>query len=226
MRCSVSGFAVIGLVAALALVLAAPSRAGMFGSGSKSSGSAAGPDHVDCDAVAAASGMDKATCESLNQAQASYYAAQHDPAGARPGDDEMTCDRIKAELTSQAVSAPPAEHAAEAQAAVTDFRTKQTALQAKTAADMIALNAAATAATAAGMANPIAGKAADMAVEAAREATEKSLNAEAKATVTPAERKMLASTVTVMGDMVPQVTNNPRLAHLIQLSAEKHCHGF
>jgi hypothetical protein len=124
MRSSVSGFAVIGLVAALALVQGAPSRAGMFGSSTKSSGSAAGPDHVDCDVVASASGMDKATCESPNQAQSSYYAAQHDPAGARPGDDEMTCDRIKAELMSQPVSAPPAEHAAEAQAAVTDVRTK------------------------------------------------------------------------------------------------------
>jgi hypothetical protein len=91
---------------------------------------------------------------------------------------------------------------------------------------MVTLNAATHPATATALATPIAGKAADMAVEAAREATEKSLNAEAKATVTPAERKMLASTVTVMGDMVPQVQNNPRLAHLIQLSAEKHCHGF
>lgn len=226
MRWDGKAFGFCCVAAVLALVPVAPSHAQLFGHHANRSGNNSGPDHVDCDSAAASTGMDKATCEAMNQAEASYYAAQHDPAGAKPGDDDMTCDQIKAELMTQPVSAPPSEHAAQAQAAASDFSTKQAALQAKTAAAMTALNAEATAATLAGMANPIAGKAADMAVEAQREATEKSLNAESKATVVPAQKKMFAGMATLVGDMTPQFQNNPRLAHLMQMSSEKRCRGF
>jgi hypothetical protein len=225
-RWSVSASVALGVAAVLAFVLAAPSHAQLFGHHANRSGNNVGPAHVDCDVVAAASGMDKATCEAMNQAEASYYAAQHDPAGARPGDDDMTCDRIKAEMMTQPVAAPPPDHVAEAQAAATDFNTKEAAIQAKMATAATALTVAATAASAASLANPIAGRAADAAVEAAREATEKSLNAEAKATVAPAQQKMLTNTATLVGDMMPQLQNNPRLAHLVQMSSEKHCRGF
>jgi hypothetical protein len=226
MRNGVSGSLIIGLAVALAFFPAPPLHAGLFGPSTKPASSDQGPGHADCDVVAAASGMDKATCESLNQTEASYYAAQHDPSGARPGDDAMTCDQIKSELASQPVSAPPSGHVASAQSATADFRTRQASMQAKVATAMTALNVAATAATAVGMANPIAGRAADTAVEAARDATEKSLNAEAKATLVPAQQKMMSSTATLMGDMMPAMENNPRLARLVQMSTDRHCRGF
>jgi hypothetical protein len=190
--------------------------------------SGAGPQQVNCDAIAANpdSGMDKASCEAMNQAASSYYNAQHDPAASRPGDSAMSCDDIKAELMQQPVTAPSQQHEQAAQAATTDYITKEQQLQAQVLAHQQALSAASMAASAASMANPIAGRAADQAVDSASRAAEAADNAQAHAELTPRMRKVTSSTAAVVGDITPQLESNPRIAKLMELAGEKHCHGW
>lgn len=89
----------VGMAGALGL---GPAQAQMFGGhhAARGGGSNGGPQQMSCDMVAAnpGAGMDKASCEAMNQAAASYYNAQHDPAASRPGDESMSCDDIKAEF--------------------------------------------------------------------------------------------------------------------------------
>jgi hypothetical protein len=213
---------------AFAAALAAPADAQMFGHHNKPPRGGSAPQQVDCDLVAAnpSSGMDKASCEAMNKAAADYNSAQNDPAGARPGDDAETCDQIKAELMQQPFTAPNAQHVAAAQAATTDFRAKTAVIQGEAAAAAAAETATATAAGAVSQVNPIAGRAAAAAVQAQQAATQQALSAQAKATLTPAMRNVTSSTVSVMGDMTPQLTQNPRMAHLMAMSNARRCHGF
>jgi hypothetical protein len=187
-----------------------------------------GPQQMNCDAIAANpdSGMDKASCESMNQAASSYYNAQHDPAAARPGDDAMSCDDIKAEFMQQPVTAPSQQHEQAAQAATTDYMAKQSQLEAQALAQQKALSAAAMAASAASMANPIAGRAADQAVTAAQQSMEAADNAQSRAELLPRMRKVTSSTAAVVGDITPQMDSNPRIGRLVELANEKHCHGW
>jgi hypothetical protein len=216
----------VGAVAAIGLGAAQAQPSGHHTP--RGGASSAGPQQVNCDMVAANpdSGMDKASCEAMNQAASSYYNAQHDPAASRPGDAAMTCDDIKAEFMQQPITAPSQQHAAAAQAATTDYMAKQTQIDAQVLAHQQALSDAAMAASAASMANPIAGRAADQAVDAAARATEAADNAQAHAELTPRMRKMTSSTAAVVGDMTPQLDSNPRLGRLVELAGEKHCHGW
>jgi hypothetical protein len=216
---TVSLAATIGLGAA---------QAQPFGHHAPRGPASAGPQQMNCDAIAASpdAGMDKASCESMNQAASAYYNAQHDPAASRPGDESMSCDDIKAEFMQQPVTAPSQQHVEAAQAAATDYMTKEQQLQAQALAHQQALSAAAMAASAAAMANPIAGKAADQAVDSASRAVEAADNAQAHAELTPRERRMTSSTAAVVGDMTSQLDSNPRIGRLVELANEKHCHGW
>lgn len=184
-----------------------------------------GTPQIDCQAIAAnpMAGMDLATCERMKGAADAYNAGRNDPSGARPGDEAMTCEDIKAEFMSQPIVTPDRAHVAEGQAAAADFQRKAAAEQAKVAAATLELSAETTAASAAGMANPIAGRAADTAVEAHRRATEAALNADAKATVLPAARRMTSDAGEMMAGMSAQLQSNPRLAHLVSMMQEKRC---
>jgi hypothetical protein len=180
---------------------------------------------IDCQAIAAnpMAGMDLATCEKMKEAADAYNSGRNDPSGARPGDEAMTCDDIKAEFMRQPIARPDRRHVAEAQAAASDFQGKMAVEQAKVAAATVELSAETTAASAAGMANPVAGRAADQAVEAHRRATEAALNADAKVNVLPAARRMNSGAGELIGDMSAQLQNNPRLAHLVSMIQEKRC---
>jgi PHD/YefM family antitoxin component YafN of YafNO toxin-antitoxin module len=215
----------VGVAAAIGLGSA---QAQPFGHHPARGASSAGQQQVDCDMVAAnpGSGMDKASCEAMNQAANSYYNAQHDPAASRPGDEAMSCDDIKAEFMQQPITAPSQQHEAAAQASASDYMAKQTQIEAQVLAHEQALSAAAMAASAASMANPIAGRAADQAVDAAAKATEAADNAQAHAELTPRARKMTSSTAAVVGDMSSQLDSNRRLGRLMELANEKHCHGW
>lgn len=187
-----------------------------------------GSQQINCDVVAATpgSGMDKASCEAMNQAAASYYNAQHDPSASHPGDEQMSCADIKAEFMQQPVTAPPKQDVAAAQAATTDYMAKSAQLQAQATAQAAALSAQSLAASAASMANPIAGKAADEVVAAEQRAMEAQLNAQARAELTPRARRMSSATATVVSDVGSQLDANPRIARLVALADEKHCKGW
>ena len=180
---------------------------------------------IDCDMVAAnpGSGMDKATCEQMKQVAATYDAAKNDPAGARPGDDQMTCDQIKAELRTQQMNGPSAEHLAEARSAGQEFQTKQAQVNAEGMA-LVAKETAAGAATSA--ASAFAPNAVGGAAAAAQTAENQAFDAHARAEMQPAERRTNAATAALVGDMAPQMAANPRLAHLMDLGNQKHCRGY
>jgi len=227
MRSALCLVSVPALAAALSLAASAPASAQFLHHRPAPRDSAA-PMQVNCDVVVANpnSGMDKASCEAMNQAAAAYYTAQHDPAGARPGDDAETCDQIKAEFMAQPVTAPSAEHVAAAQAATGEFMGKAAAIQGEATAAGVAGTVAQTAAAATEAVNPIAGRAAAAAVQASQQATEAALSAKAKAVLVPAEQKAMSKTASLIGDATPQLQSNPRMAHLIEMSEQKHCHGF
>jgi hypothetical protein len=216
----------VSVVAAIGLGTA---QAQPFGHHNLHSGaSSSGPQQMNCDAVAANpdSGMDRASCESMNQAANSYYNAQHDPAAARPGDEAMSCDDIKAEFMQQPVTAPSQQHVEAAQAATSDYMAKEKQLQAQAAAQAATLSAASMAASAASMANPIAGRAADQAVDAAQQSMQAADNAQSRAELLPRMHKVMSSTASVVGDITPQLDSNPRIGRLMALANEKHCHGW
>jgi hypothetical protein len=215
-----------GMLAALGL---GPAQAQIFGHHASRGGAATGgPQHVDCDMVAANpdAGMDKASCEAMNQAAASYYNSQHDPSAGRPGDESMSCAEIKAEFMQQPVTAPSHEHVAAAQAATTAMTAEIAKEEAKVAAQTAALSAQSMAASALSVANPMAGRAADQAVDAEQRSIEAADNAQAHAEALPLERKVNSSTAAVVGDITPQLDNNPRIGRLVALASEKHCRGW
>jgi hypothetical protein len=215
-----------GVAGALGL---APAQAQVFGGHQAARGGASsGPQQVNCDMVAANpdAGMDKASCEAMNQAAASYYNSQHDPAASRPGDESMSCDDIKAEFMRQPVTAPSHEHVAAAQAATTAMSAEIAKEEAKVAAQTAALSAQSLAASALSAANPIAGRAADQAVDAEQRSMQAADNAQARAEALPIERKVNSSTAAVVGDMTSQLDANPRIGRLVALASEKHCRGW
>jgi len=216
------------LVVAVALAAGWSAEAQVFGHHPPPSPGASGGQHVDCDMVAANpnSGMDKATCEQMNQAAAAYYGAQNDPSASRPGDEQMSCDDIKAEFMRQQVTAPDSQHVAAAQSATRDYMAKSSELQAEGTAAAAALSAQAMAASAASMANPIAGRAADQVLNREIEATQQMMNAKAKAELMPRARTMYSANGQLIGDATSQLQGNPRLARLVSLANEKHCRGW
>src|SRR5258708_32503432 len=101
-----------------ALVVLAPTPApAQFGHHRAPSNQA--PQQMNCDQIPPGMGMDKATCEQMNQMSATYNAAGSDASpAAKPGDAEMTCDQIKAEMMQQPNQRPNQQHVADAQCAV------------------------------------------------------------------------------------------------------------
>jgi hypothetical protein len=215
----VRSFIVATAFAAMAL---GPAQAQIPGGHHPARGGTSGPQQVNCDMVAANpdAGMDKASCEAMNQAAASYYNSQHDPSASRPGDESMTCADIKAEFMQQPMVPPSHEHVAAAQAATADVSAETAKLQAQAAAQSAALSAQSMAASALSVANPLSGRAADQAVNSEQQAMQ------AHAEALPLERKSNAATAAVVGDVTTQLNDNPRTARLVALASEKHCRGW
>ncbi|HZC76232.1 MAG TPA: hypothetical protein VE258_00705, partial [Ktedonobacterales bacterium] len=59
-------------------------------------------------------------CQKMMASQQAYNNALADPSAARPGDEQMSCEQILAEMKQQQISAPDKAQAAEAQSAVKD----------------------------------------------------------------------------------------------------------
>ena len=184
------------------------------------------PQQVDCDHIPAGMGVDKATCEQMNQMSATYNAAQTDPNAARPGDEAMSCDQIKAELMQQPWQRPNQQHVAEAQAATRDQMAKTAELQAEGTAMAARESAENVAVSAASVVNPIAGRAAESAVSAQQQAEQAALNAKARAELEPRAQRTMRSMGTLMADTSAQIDENPRAARLMYLSSQKNCHNF
>jgi hypothetical protein len=183
---------------------------------------------VDCDHLPPQYGMTPETCRMMNSAQASYDRAKADPSASRPGDEQMSCDQIMAELRTQHYTAPDRAQAAKDAAAadslhrtVTGQAAEVQAIGARESATVAAAAAAdrATSAATMGIARGHATDAAVAAANAENRATGERMAAERA----PLERDVTGSAGRTAADAAQQLDSNPRIARLMQLASDRHC---
>ncbi len=185
---------------------------------------------IDCAKIATIkeANMSLESCEKMKGAGVAYNQAAADPSASRPGDDRMTCEQIAAELKQQSYTAPDKAKSAEAQSAVAADRAALAKDQAEVAKTVAAQQAAVDAASAAdhatmlatgGLVDPNrAGKLAETFSEQDHAMGERMNEARR-----PTDTRMVNSTADIAGDMGQQLTANPRLAKLIQMSHDRKC---
>jgi hypothetical protein len=210
----------------------ATSAAAVTGSAGTHGGATAGAGAIDCARISSMknASMSYETCQQMLGMQQQYTQAAADPSATRPGDEQMSCDQIIAELRQQQFSAPDKGKAAAAQQAVNEQRT----LLAKDMAESRKLQAEDQAAMDAAMA---ADRATELATGGlvqgrATYATERTLDAKNRAAgermaaeAAPVQQKTNAAIAGIGTDMAGQLASNPRLARLTQLAGSHHCHG-
>jgi hypothetical protein len=187
---------------------------------------------MDCAKIASmpVAPMSMEACEKIQSSQQIYNQAASDPAASRPGDDQMTCPQITAELKQQQYTAPDKTKAAEALATA----NKQEQIVHKEHANMLKMQAedqkAIAAATAADDATELA--TAGLVQGRALNAVEKTLDAKHKANNDrviredlPVTQQLHSQTAGLGADFAQQLQSNPRLARLMQLADSKHCKG-
>lgn len=169
-------------------------------------------------------------CQKMVSAQQAYDRAAADPSASRPGDEQMSCDQIKAELSQQQVKALDKTHVADTTAAVTKEQSmlKKHVAEANVvmAEEQVKVDAAVAVDQATGMAtgglvNPNTASAAAMAAQARI----KELGARQAAERKPTEQKMYGGVADLGMDAAQQLSSNPRLARLMQLAQSHSCKG-
>jgi hypothetical protein len=174
--------------------------------------------------------MSVAACEQMMAAQKGYEQAANDPSARRPGDEQMSCEAITAELKSIRYATPDQQKLAKAQQSAADFQAgvakRQTEMNAEYAKDQTALNAAiasdtATTLATGGQVNPQT--ASKLQQRQLAEMVQKGKQAAAEDA--PKTQALLGSTTSLSADMSQQVAANPRLARLMQLAQSKNCQG-
>jgi hypothetical protein len=140
---------------------------------------------------------------------------------ARPGDEQMSCEAIIAEMRTLQVSGVSAQNAAEAQAAGQALRSEMDRQQTAAAGQM----AAGTAATAAASAAAAAGaQGANQALLANQVAAQAQAQANA-ARMAPMRDRATAANAAAMTDLMASIQSNPRFGRLIGLAGARGCSG-
>jgi hypothetical protein len=169
-------------------------------------------------------------CEKLQGTQQAYNQAASDPSAQRPGDEQMTCSQITAELRQQQYTAPDKTKVAELDGTLKEQQKiihKEEAILAKRQAEAQAAVAAATAAdTATELATGglVSGHALN-AVEKTLDAQDRVEKERVMREDLPTTQKMISQTAGLGADFGQQLQANPRLARLMQLADSKHCKG-
>jgi hypothetical protein len=174
--------------------------------------------------------MSVEACEKLQGTQQAYNQAASDPSAQRPGDEQMTCAQITAELKQQQYAPQDKTKVAALDATTKEEQKiikKEEAILAKRQAEA---QAAVAAATAADTATELA--TAGLVSGHALNAVEKTLDAKDKAEKErviredlPTYQRMNSQTADLGSDFGQQLQANPRLGRLIQLADSKHCKG-
>ena len=174
--------------------------------------------------------MSAEDCQKMQNAQQVYNQAASDPSAARPGDDQMTCAQITAELKQQQYTTPDKSKVAAAQATA----GQQQALAQREYANMVKQQAKDQTAVEAASAVDTATEVATGGLVRGRalQAVEKEIDAEHQATNTrvlkeaqPIEKQQVNQMAGFSSDFAQQLQSNPRLARLMQLADTKHCKG-
>jgi hypothetical protein len=188
------------------------------------------PAGMDCEQMARMPGMPMSveSCKKLMGAQQAYDAALADPSAARPGDDKMGCEQIMAELKQQRYTAPDKAKVAEGQAAAAAEQktlAKQQAETTRTVAEQSAAVAAASAkdlateAATAGVVRPRTAAVLEQEFQRQNKVTGERMAEERR----PHEQRLMSTTGDFAADAGQQISQNPRLARLIQLANQKNC---
>jgi hypothetical protein len=169
-------------------------------------------------------------CQKMAAAQQTYTRAASDPSAARAGDEQMSCEQIKAEMRQQQISAPDKAKATELTAAA----TKQQGMlsrhiaeqQAAMAQEQVKVDAAvaadqATAMATGGLVRTNTATAAAMAAQNRARVLGERQAAERR----PTEQKLIGGVADMGVDAAQQLASNPRLAHLLQLAQARGCRG-
>jgi hypothetical protein len=204
---------------------------GFFGHRSISNAKTTGGS-VDCARVASMPNapMSVEACEKLNRTQQAYNQSASDPSAQRPGDEQMTCAQITAELKQQQYTAPDKTKVA----ALDATAREQQKITKKEYENMVKMQAedqsAVAAATAADTATELAtgglvrGRALN-AVEKTLDAKHKANNERVIKEDLPVTQRMISQTSDLGADFGQQLQANPRLGRLMQLADSKHCKG-
>ena len=187
---------------------------------------------MDCAKLASMpnSPMSVEACEKLQGTQQAYNQSASDPSAQRPGDEQMTCAQITAELKQQQYTAQDKTKVAELGTTVTEQQKiikKEEAILAKRQAEAQAAVAAATAAdtaTEVATAGLVSGHALN-AVERTLDAQDKVEKERVMREDLPTTQKMISQTAGLGQDFGQQLQANPRLARLMQLADSKRCKG-
>jgi hypothetical protein len=195
----------------------------------------AGAGSIDCNKISSmanfstpGAGVSVADCEKMQAAQQTYM--QSAAAGARPGDESMTCEQIIAELHQQQFTAPDKDKAAAATATVNQEKANlqhaESVLAKTQAQDQAAMDAASAADTATELTS--GGLARGHAVDAAQKAVnahDAAVNSQLSAEMAPTHAAMQSQVAGFGADAASQMQSNPRLARLMQLANSKRCKG-
>ena len=196
----------------------------------------AGNDGMDCSKIAAMSNAPGATvtpvsftdCQKMQAAQQSYTSAASQ--GTRPGDEQMSCEQIQAELHQQQYSAPDPNKVAGLQATtqqtVADVQRGEALATKMQAEDQTVVNAASAAdrATEAASMGMVRGRALETAEKGIQQRHDEA-NAQFLKETTPNQQKQYSQMADFSADAAGEMQSNPRLARLIQLGNAKRCKG-
>jgi hypothetical protein len=187
---------------------------------------------MDCAKLASMpnSPMSVDACEKLQGAQQAYSQSASDPAASRPGDDQMSCTQITAELKQQQYTAPDRTKVAEAAATAKQQQENTQREYKNMLKEQAEDQSAVAAATAADNATELAtlGLVRGHALDAAEKTIDERHKANNERVVKenlPVAQKMVSQTADFGADFGRQLQANPRLARLMQLADSKHCKG-
>jgi hypothetical protein len=159
------------------------------------------------------------TCEKRMAVQLEMMTALETPGGARPSDEQMTCEAIAAEIRTLKVSGVASANAAEGAAAGNDAMS----IMQRAMAESMGMMGVQTARSAAAAVVP--GNAAGHAAATANQAEQKALQERTAAQMGPARERLEAANTNSMADLVKAMRANPRFARLLKLGAERNCQG-
>ena len=208
------------------LVSVGPSQAQFFGGPQPPRGPNALPDNLDpamCDQMAAMPGapMSAEACRSMLGMAKGMKTSGSDPSAMRPGDENLSCEQINAEMRTVATPMVSAETAAQARVAA----DAQMALQQKQQAEQKAF-VAGQVAESVGMGAlgllPGGGYAA-MAAQQAQMAQQQAFVQKQIEEAAPVRAQTSQSITATTTEMTRGMQENPRFARLMNLSVAKSC---
>lgn len=190
------------------------------------------PPGMDCEKLASMpmAPMSVESCKQMMAAQQAYQSGANDPSAMRPGDEQMTCEQISAELAQQHYQAPDRAKVAEAQTAATAYQGKIKEQQAEATATAARQQAELHTALAADLAVNVAtgGIVQGRATSTLQQQQMRENEARGKEMMkesAPMGQRMMNATGNLSGDMGQQLSANPRLARLMSLATAKKCKG-